>query len=127
MGRNTRRSNAAHRPAGRMNAHAASTVRATRPAFADLEDVFTVRIAAMYLGVCPKTLYRAISRGEFPVTRIGRRILVVKSRLIEFLEMKEAAERLYQIRAAEKAEREAAGRSQLDRQFSEWERSRSRR
>jgi excisionase family DNA binding protein len=92
-----------------------------------LPDVLTVPQTAAALGLGRSSVYKSIHRGEIPAIRIGRRILVVKMRLMQFLEMEEAAERERQIRAAEKAEREAAGRSQLDRQFSEWERSRSRR
>jgi len=37
--------------------------------------------AARVLGVCEKTAYRAAARGDLPVVRIGKRILVSRRRL----------------------------------------------
>ncbi len=36
----------------------------------------TISEAAEALGVAPKTLYRAVNRGEVPGIRVGRRLLV---------------------------------------------------
>ena len=41
----------------------------------------TVAEVAAFLGVGVRTLYRAIDRGEFPVVRLGRRILITKAML----------------------------------------------
>lgn len=36
----------------------------------------TIPEAAAALGVAPKTLYRAVGRGEVPAIRVGRRLLI---------------------------------------------------
>lgn len=43
---------------------------------ANLKDVITVEEVARRLGLARNTAYEAISRGEIPSIRIGRRILV---------------------------------------------------
>jgi excisionase family DNA binding protein len=47
---------------------------------------FTVTEAAVLLGVSRNAAYEAIRRGEIPAIRIGRRILIPRSRLDDFLE-----------------------------------------
>ena len=41
----------------------------------------TVRTASRRLNVAPATLYRAISRGEIPVVRVGRAIRIPEAAL----------------------------------------------
>jgi excisionase family DNA binding protein len=92
-----------------------------------LQDVLTVAETAAALGLGRSSVYKSINRGEIPAIRIGRRILIVKVRLLQFLEMEEAAERERQIRVAEKAERDAAMWAKLERQSREYERMKTRR
>jgi excisionase family DNA binding protein len=90
--------------------------------FGRLRDVLTVAETAEVLRLGRSSVYKSIQRGEIPAIRIGRRILVVKTRLMQFLEMEEAAERERQIRAAQEAERDAAMWAKLERQAREYER-----
>jgi excisionase family DNA binding protein len=48
--------------------------------------VLTVPEAAGVLGVSPRTYYAAAARGEVPVVRIGRRLVVPTTALARFLE-----------------------------------------
>src|SRR4051794_30085419 len=91
-----------------------------------LPDVLTVSETAEALGLGRKSVYRSIQRGEIPAIRIGRRILVVRFRLMQFLHVEEAAETERQIQEAKKAEREATMWAKLERQSREYERNRSR-
>ena len=52
----------------------------------DLPDVMTVQECARFLGVGKNTAYEAIRRVELPAVRIGRRLLVPKAALKQFLE-----------------------------------------
>jgi excisionase family DNA binding protein len=42
---------------------------------------FTVEEAANLLGISRNTAYEAVRRGEIPIIRIGRRILIPRNRL----------------------------------------------
>jgi molybdenum-dependent DNA-binding transcriptional regulator ModE len=42
--------------------------------------------AAKALGICPKSAWRAVKRGDIPVLRIGGRVLVLKSVLDRMLD-----------------------------------------
>ncbi len=44
-----------------------------------------VRPAARELGTCPNSLYAAIKRGEVPVIRVGKRILIGRAVLDRML------------------------------------------
>jgi excisionase family DNA binding protein len=49
-------------------------------------DVLTVPEAARALRVSPRTYYAAVTRGEVPATRIGRRLVVSGTALRRLLE-----------------------------------------
>lgn len=46
----------------------------------------SVSEAARVLGVCEKTAYRAVARGDLPAVKLGRRILVSRRRLAALLD-----------------------------------------
>jgi excisionase family DNA binding protein len=52
---------------------------------ADLPDVLTVREAARLLRVGRNSVYEAVRRNELPSVRIGRRLLIPKHALEDFL------------------------------------------
>jgi excisionase family DNA binding protein len=51
---------------------------------------WSVTEAAMACGISERTLRELIARGEFPVVRIGRRVVIVRSQLEEWLNEKGA-------------------------------------
>ena len=50
------------------------------------ERVLTVREAAQLLGVGERTYRSAAARGEVPIVRVGRRVVVPGAQLARFLE-----------------------------------------
>jgi excisionase family DNA binding protein len=54
---------------------------------ADLPDVLTVDEAAKILRISRSTAYAAVRKGDLPVLRIGRRILIPKANLMTVLDM----------------------------------------
>ena len=50
-----------------------------------MTDILTVPEAAQLLRVARKTLYEALSRGQVPHRRIGKRIVLHRSVLMEWL------------------------------------------
>jgi excisionase family DNA binding protein len=52
---------------------------------AELPEILTVEEVAEYLGLGRSTCYDAARRGELPVLRVGRRLLIPKARLEEML------------------------------------------
>jgi excisionase family DNA binding protein len=52
---------------------------------ASLPSTLSVQDAATLLGVSARAAYRAAERGEIPVFRLGRRVLVPTGRLLELL------------------------------------------
>jgi excisionase family DNA binding protein len=52
----------------------------------DESEVYTIPEAAQLLRVSARTYYAAASRGEVPVTRIGRRLIVSGTALRRLLE-----------------------------------------
>lgn len=53
------------------------------------KDIFTVREAAEYLTVCPKTVYALIESGELEAIRIGCRYKIKAEALIKFIDNRE--------------------------------------
>lgn len=53
-----------------------------------LPPVLSVAQAAGFLGVNVKTLYAAINAGEVPGRKIGRRVVVLRDSLLEWLRSK---------------------------------------
>ena len=51
---------------------------------------YSVDEAARLLGISRNSCYEAIRRGEIPMIRLGRRILVPRSRLEDLLEQADA-------------------------------------
>lgn len=51
----------------------------------DLPPTISVAQAGEVLGISRRSAYRAATRGELPAIRIGRRLLVPTSRLLELL------------------------------------------
>lgn len=51
-----------------------------------MDDVCTVEEAAQRLKVSPKTIYRALERGELRASKIGRAWRIAEKDLTEFLE-----------------------------------------
>jgi excisionase family DNA binding protein len=49
-------------------------------------EVLTVEEAAVFLRLSRGTAYEAVRRGDIPVIRIGRRLLVPRVRLLAMLE-----------------------------------------
>ena len=49
------------------------------------DHVYTVREAAQLIRISPRTYYQGAARGELPVTRIGRRLVVSGAQLARFL------------------------------------------
>ena len=45
----------------------------------------TIPEAAAAIGVSSRTLRELVARGEFPIVRVGRRVLVVKTQLAAWL------------------------------------------
>ncbi|MDO8621542.1 MAG: helix-turn-helix domain-containing protein [Candidatus Levybacteria bacterium] len=56
-----------------------------RPRLEDLPDVLQVGEVAQILGLSRNAVYLAISRGEIPSIRVGKRVLIPKARLQEML------------------------------------------
>jgi excisionase family DNA binding protein len=54
--------------------------------FEDLPDILTVEEAACFLRVGRSLVYEAIRQRAIPAVRVGRRILVPKSGLKQFVE-----------------------------------------
>jgi len=52
---------------------------------ASLASTLSMQDAAILLGVSARAAYRAAERGEIPVFRLGRRVLVPTGRLLELL------------------------------------------
>jgi excisionase family DNA binding protein len=52
------------------------------------ERLFTVREAAEYLTVCPKTVYALIGDGELDVLKIGSRYKIPAESLSKYVESK---------------------------------------
>ena len=52
------------------------------------KDIFTVREAAEFLTVCPKTVYALIGGGELDVLRIGSRYKIPAESLSKYVERK---------------------------------------
>jgi len=52
---------------------------------AEIEPTLTVHRASQILGVSDRTLYSAISRGEFPCIRVRRRVLISTRYLVGLL------------------------------------------
>ena len=50
------------------------------------KDLFTIKEAAEYLTVCPKTLYRLIMDGRIEAIKIGCRYKITSAALIRFIE-----------------------------------------
>ncbi len=57
----------------------------------DLPEILSVRDVATYLGLDPKSVYQAVSRGELPAKRIGKRILFYRDTLLAWLGSDEKA------------------------------------
>lgn len=51
----------------------------------DLPPTLSVSEASEVLGISRRSAYRAATRGDLPAIRIGRRLLVPTSRLLELL------------------------------------------
>jgi excisionase family DNA binding protein len=51
----------------------------------ELPEVLTIEQVAEYLGVGRSTMYDAARRGDVKCVRLGRRLLVPKARLEDFL------------------------------------------
>lgn len=58
---------------------------AARPDLEQLPSVASVAAVAAALDLSTSAVYEAVMRGELPAVRIGRRVLFVKSVLVEFL------------------------------------------
>jgi excisionase family DNA binding protein len=64
-----------------------ATARGREPASLDDDKLtYTLAEAASRLGISTSLAYEAAHRGELPVCRIGRRILVPRAALLRFLE-----------------------------------------
>jgi excisionase family DNA binding protein len=50
-----------------------------------LEPVLTVDEAARFLRVNTKTLYESIRAGDVPAKRVGRRVLILRDALLDWL------------------------------------------
>lgn len=50
-----------------------------------LETILTVDEAARFLRINPKTLYEAIHQGAFPARKIGRRVIIFRDSLLNWL------------------------------------------
>jgi excisionase family DNA binding protein len=73
-----------------LSIHSCGASRTTEASRATQEDAderltFTVEEAAKRLGISRNFAYRAVSRGEIPSVRIGRRLLVPKAALEKLL------------------------------------------
>ncbi len=58
---------------------------ASTPAAADRADVCTVDEVATWLGVNRKTVYDAVNRRELPCARLGRRVILSRTAINEWL------------------------------------------
>lgn len=61
--------------------------RITEPPAKALPRLLSVADAAAWLGIPRATAYRLAASGELPVRRLGGRIYVVSSKLIELVEV----------------------------------------
>lgn len=50
-----------------------------------IPEVMTVEEVAMFLGLNRNTVYEAANRGEIPNQRVGRRILFLRTAVVEWL------------------------------------------
>jgi excisionase family DNA binding protein len=57
-----------------------------RTRFEDLPDALSVEQVISALPMGRNGVYNAIKRGELPACRIGKRLIILKSALIRFLE-----------------------------------------
>jgi len=77
-----------------MQAHSTALPAGQRSTVGDAVDddrlTWDVPEAARRLGVSPGYYYRAAKRGELPVKRLGRRLVVPKAALLEVLEKLDA-------------------------------------
>ncbi len=77
-----------------MQAHSTALPTGQRSAATDAVDddrlTWDVPEAARRLGVSPGYYYRAAKRGELPVKRLGRRLVVPKAALLQVLEKLDA-------------------------------------
>ncbi len=77
-----------------MQAHSTALPSGQRSTVGDAVDddrlTWDVPEAARRLGVSPGYYYRAAKRGELPVKRLGRRLVVPKAALLEVLEKLDA-------------------------------------
>lgn len=62
-----------------------TTTARPRPALDDQPDVMTVPEAARVMGVCSRSVYEAIARGDLPAARIGRCVRIHREALRRFL------------------------------------------
>lgn len=53
--------------------------------FVRQKDIFTVREAADYLNVCPKTVYKLIRQKELDVAKFGRNYKITADSLSRFI------------------------------------------
>lgn len=51
----------------------------------DYPDVLTVQEASELLGICTKTLYKMLKRGDIQKQNVGRLIRIPKSNIISYL------------------------------------------
>lgn len=51
----------------------------------DYPDILTVEEASELLGICTKTVYNMIKRGELKTQKVGRLIRIPKSYLLSYL------------------------------------------
>ena len=51
-----------------------------------LPPILEVPQAAQFMGVNAKTLYSAIRDGKFPARRVGKRILILRDALLQWLQ-----------------------------------------
>lgn len=58
----------------------------------ELPPTISVSEASEVLGISRRSAYRAATRGDLPAIRIGRRLLVPTSRLLELLGMSTESE-----------------------------------
>lgn len=60
--------------------------RSASPTLSELPDVLSVRQVAEFCGLAENSVYDSCRRGELPSRKVGRRIVILKSALVGFLQ-----------------------------------------
>nr|WP_308628610.1 helix-turn-helix domain-containing protein [uncultured Eisenbergiella sp.] len=64
-----------------------STQEVYRVVFKSYPDVLNAEQVAEMLGICTKTVYKLVKRGDLPALKVGRQYRVAKVNVIKYMKM----------------------------------------